>query len=260
VAGAELEERVQRVVEAAVAARRSELEQLVEARVDAELEQLAGELVAARLAPAKRACSVCGVEPRLPQRTVCRPCLRVRARELHAARRRNGGGPGDDEEPHQAGRVNGNGRRHGGRVGRPWTRPEPPTEEEGSPELAAGGIAAAELARHANNGNRLLDLPAAGLETWLLDAGLAKRTAAGLLVPTGRAASPTADAHALASAALRLARRSTSLSALSSSTFTASEESLGGAVVIVSSSRVMPPRGRPSATASPRLPRPLRPE
>jgi hypothetical protein len=189
---ASLEQRVEHAVRAAVDARREELVGLVRARLDAELGLLADELVAEQLTPRSSPglCSVCGRQPRLRQRTVCRGCLRVRARELHrrrVARRRNGTTPTtDDEEPDPAGHVNGNGGRQGGRVGHPWTRQAPTTEEEGSPEPAAGGIAAGELARRANSGNRLLDLPAAGLEAWLIDAGLAERDPAGLLVPTGR--------------------------------------------------------------------------
>jgi hypothetical protein len=53
----------------------------------------------------------------------------------------------------------------------------------GSPE-AARGIAADELARRANTGSRILDVPAQDLEAWLLDTELAVRTPAGLLVPT----------------------------------------------------------------------------
>jgi hypothetical protein len=187
-----LEERVQRVVEAAVEARRQELELLVEARVDAELEQLASEAVARRLT---RPCSVCGVEPRLPSRTVGRECLRARARELHAARvsrRHNGKAAADDEEPEPVpSRDEQNG---GGRAGEPLRAPESRRSlaarvngcrQPEHVEERAAGISADELARRAGR-NGVLALRADELEAWLRDTGLARVTSAGLLVPTER--------------------------------------------------------------------------
>jgi hypothetical protein len=201
---AAVDARVEHAVRAAVAARRQELELLVEARVDAELEQLASEAVARRLTRPDETCSVCGVEPRLPSRTLCRPCLRVRNRELHAARvarRRIGDAAADDDEepapvsardeqPEQArartsGGANGAGRA-GERLGSPEIRREPAARMSGcrEPEHVEErgvGIAADELARRAGGALRADDL-----ETWLRDAGLAQVTRAGLLVPTER--------------------------------------------------------------------------
>jgi hypothetical protein len=56
-------------------------------------------------------------------------------------------------------------------------RPEP---EHGQ----ATGISAAELARRVGSGDRLIDLTASDLETWLIGGGLAQVTSAGLLIPT----------------------------------------------------------------------------
>jgi hypothetical protein len=91
-----LEARIERAVHAAIAGRRAELEQLIRTRLDDELQALAGELLADRLAEANgngavpseprtataaelrrrssEPCSRCGVEPRMPGRTIGRRC------------------------------------------------------------------------------------------------------------------------------------------------------------------------------------------
>ena len=148
------------------------------------------ELLDAQLA---RRCTVCGGFPALPKRTVCRPCLRTRNRELHAARvarRRNGGAPGDaDEEPHPALTSSGRMPRRE-RVGSPESAAEPAGRVNGcrEPEHVeerGAGIAADELARRTGR-HGVLALTGDELEAWLRDTGLARVTSAGLLVPTER--------------------------------------------------------------------------
>jgi hypothetical protein len=194
-----LEARVERAVRAAVAERRAELEELVEARVDLELRALADELVAARLATNGAArdgsvvtlCARCGSEPALHHRTLCLACLRARRRELGAgrrARRQASASTGDGEEPAPA-RANGTVRRPRGLVRRPERRWEPAAKVDGGsgPEQAVEAIAADELARRVRRGRgvKAPGLSAGELEAWLVDGELA-RVDGGLLVPTAR--------------------------------------------------------------------------
>jgi hypothetical protein len=172
-----LEERVERAVESAVAARRGELERLVGESVDAALEQLAGELVDAQLA---RRCANCGGTPLVARRTICRPCLRARRRELHAARvarRRNGTAPAtsNGEEPHPA-RA-----RESSNSGAGAQRDRHAPAHAGS----AQAIAPEELARRARRHTvRGRELGAGELAAWLRAAGLAELTTSGMLVAT----------------------------------------------------------------------------
>jgi hypothetical protein len=190
VENASLEARVERAVEQAIAARRADLEHLVRSRVDVALQELAGEVLDQQLA---QRCTSCGGFPTLPSRTLCRDCHRARARELHAARvvrRRNGGTPADDEEPHPApADLDSKSRRE------PVRSPESAPNGAAGVSESGGGIAAEELARRAGARN-LPGLSAGELEAWLLGEGLARVTSAGLLVPTERTA---AIAGALAS-------------------------------------------------------------
>jgi hypothetical protein len=126
---ARLDERVERAVDSAVAARRVELERLVRLRVDAVLAELAVELVeeqlrangagvdqaaaeAARrprarpsppLAASEPLCSECGERQRLRYRRVCRECDRASRRARYHARRAeaagSAAGPSADAEP-----------------------------------------------------------------------------------------------------------------------------------------------------------------
>jgi hypothetical protein len=214
-----LEERVQRVVEQAVAAHRGELEQLVRHRVDFALAELAAELVHQELHPngthdgaavetppaaassaSERPCSRCGQRPRLRWRSLCRDCYRADRRAAdarHRAQRRPAAAlADDDEEPHPARDANGSRRRPGGRVRAAEKHPEPPAGVGGEPgpgrvvaaDPALNGsaaIAAADLAARARRGPQILDVTAAELEAWLVAEGLAVRTPAGL-VPTSR--------------------------------------------------------------------------
>jgi hypothetical protein len=179
---ATLSAQVDRAVHAAIAARRPELEQLIRMRVDAELQELALELVAERFATTNGAspansngtaelCSKCGAEPRLPHRTVGRACLRDRQRELsprhrearrrREAARRAGATPDTDEEP-------------------PPRRPATAAPDVERPAIAAGELEA----RIARPYGRFVD--GAELEAWLLGAELATRSPDGLLRATAR--------------------------------------------------------------------------
>jgi hypothetical protein len=101
---ARLEERVERAVASAVAARRPELQRLVRLRVDAVLAELAVELLDEQLnedgagalgrqarprsSPAAgKVCARCAQRPRLHYRTVCRQCDRASRRARYRARR-----------------------------------------------------------------------------------------------------------------------------------------------------------------------------
>jgi len=209
-ANADLDERISRAVETAVAERRADLEQLVRSRIDLALQKLADELVTAELANGKheqpagtKLCAQCGREPRLPQRTVCRSCHRVRARETHAARvTRTAASSDSDEEPAPAPscktvRANGARLQTGG-LGAPQTPREHPAQVNGyrDPDHAAAtvrpdivrGISAEELHRRSSRGfSNKYSVSAAALERWLVRGAFAERTEAGLLVPTRQA-------------------------------------------------------------------------
>jgi hypothetical protein len=184
----------------AVDTHRPQLEQLVQERLDQELAEIAEQLVEQLTAP-DLVCSVCGQEPRLPQRRVCGGCHRRRSRELHAARR-NGRTQGADD-PHsvpRAARAGVDIDRAGDSLRRRETPPAPAAQVKRKPAAAASGnatmpygivngtepVAAADLVDHAKRAGRSrAAVQPAELEQWLVSEGLADRTPAGL-VATGR--------------------------------------------------------------------------
>src|SRR5262249_30698737 len=147
---------------AAVEARRGELEQLVDARVDAVLHTLAAQLVEAKLV---RRCARCGGFPLVPKRTLCRDCHRARTRFLPARRVRRRNGTGDDaEEPAPAGEPPGTSPRSVScvPVRSPVGEPDRAALGNGWPDKVPAGIAAQELARRSGG-----VLSADALAIWL---------------------------------------------------------------------------------------------